>query len=178
MAIEGGCGWVQLSSDIPEDSAKKEIALTLRELCEETGTIFIIDHDVELVDELKVSGVHLGKSDMNPSEAREKLGPHAIIGVDAETPEDVIGLLPADIDYVSVGPFKEKFSVDDYASFVSELRNKSCNTPVVARGNICASDLHRLLEAGVNGFAISDAIINAPDPVKETEALLSTIANY
>lgn len=173
MAIEGGCGWIEMSPKTVGRQSVRETALAIRELCEEAGTIFVIQHDVDLVDELKVSGVHLSSGDMKPSEAREKLGPHAIIGVDVETPEEVILLQPADIDYVVVGPYRNRFTIDDYAGFVDRLREKGCNTAVVASGDINLGDVGLLLGAGVSGIAVSEAISSSPDPVKETAMFLS-----
>lgn len=173
MAIEGGCGWIEMAPEEVDSQSVRETALAIRELCEEAGTIFVIQHDVDLVDELKVSGVHLSKGDMKPSEAREKLGPHAIIGVDVETPEEVVLLQPADIDYVVVGPYKKRLSAENYANFVGELRAKGCNTAVVASGDINLDDVGQLLGAGVNGIAVSQAISSAADPMKETEQFLS-----
>ena len=85
MVIDGGCRWIQLRMKDATDEEVRKTALELIPLCRETDTFLIIDDRVELVDELRVSGVHLGKNDMSPREAREKLGPHAIIGCTANT---------------------------------------------------------------------------------------------
>lgn len=168
MAIEGGCGWIQYSAQPP----CRDTALELMELCRENEVIFIIDHDVEMVNELKVSGVHLAKNDMKAQEARELLGPHAIIGVDVDTPEEVILLRPADIDYVVLAPFQEKYSVEDYAKFVSVLEEKGCDMPVVARGNITPKDAADLLAVGVKGIAVGSMIADADSPATAVESYL------
>lgn len=71
MAIEGGCRWIQLRMKDATDDEVRQVALELIPLCKENDTFLIIDDRVELVNELKVSGVHLGKDDMDPLEARE-----------------------------------------------------------------------------------------------------------
>ncbi len=81
MAIEGGCRWIQLRMKDASDEEVRNVALEIIPMCQETDTFLIIDDRVELVNELRVSGVHLGKEDMDPMQAREILGPHAIIGV-------------------------------------------------------------------------------------------------
>ena len=105
MAIEGGCRWIQLRMKDASDEGVRNVALEIIPMCQETDTFLIIDDRVELVNELKVSGVHLGKEDMDPLQARELLGPNAIIGVTANTADDILRFKGKDIDYVGVGPF-------------------------------------------------------------------------
>lgn len=101
MAIEGGCRWIQLRMKDASDEDVRRTALELIPLCRDHDTFLIIDDRVELVNELRVSGVHLGRGDMDPMEARELLGPHAIIGVTANTAEDIIKWKGKDVDYVA-----------------------------------------------------------------------------
>ncbi len=170
-AISGGCSWIQYSVENPD----KDTAVELKEICHDNGVIFIIDHDVELVNELKVSGVHLCKEDMNAQEARELLGPHAIIGVDVDTPEEVVLLRPADIDYVVLAPFKEKYSIEDYSHFVSTLKEKGCDIAVVARGEISVKEASQLLAVGVKGIAVGNLISESESPEKEVTKYLDLI---
>ena len=105
MAIEGGCRWIQLRMKDASDEEVRQTALDIIPMCQETDTFLIIDDRVSVVNDLKVSGVHLGKDDMNPLEAREILGPHAIIGITANTAEDIIKYKGKDVDYIGLGPF-------------------------------------------------------------------------
>ncbi len=104
MAIDGGCRWVQLRMKNATDDEVREVAAEIIPMCQENDVFLIIDDRVELVNELRVSGVHLGKEDMDPLEARELLGPHAIIGITANTADDIIRYKGKDIDYVGLGP--------------------------------------------------------------------------
>ncbi len=70
MAIEGGCRWIQLRMKDATDEEVRNVALELIPMCRETDTFLIIDDRVAVVNDLKVSGVHLGKEDMDPMEAR------------------------------------------------------------------------------------------------------------
>lgn len=165
MAIEGGCRWIELSSrrDTPETEVRDE-AVEIIPLCTEKDTFMTIDHDVNLVNELKVHGVHLTPGDMLPKEAREFLGPHAVIGVTVTTPDEVIALKSADIDYVRVDGYPD-VSLDDYSRFVAKVREAGVKIPIVAAGNITADDIKPLIGAGVSGLTISDAVAGATDPV-------------
>ena len=184
MAIEGGCRWIQLRMKDASYGEVKETALEIIPMCQETDTILVIDDRVDLVNELRVSGVHLGKDDMDPMEARELLGPHAIIGVTANTVEDILKFKGKDVDYVGVGPFrytttKSKLApvlgIDGIKHIVKATREAGVELPIVAVGGITLDDVDPLMEAGVNGLAVSGAIINADDPMLYTMKIMEKL---
>lgn len=184
MAIEGGCRWIQLRMKNSTDEEVKETALQLIDMCREHDAFLIIDDRVNVVNDLKVSGVHLGKEDMNPMEARELLGPNAIIGVTANTAEDILAFKGKDVDYVGLGPFrytttKEKLApvigIDGYKEIVKQVRDAGIELPIVAVGGITLEDVPALMETGVNGIAVSGAIINAPDPMLYTSKIMEKL---
>ncbi len=184
MAIEGGCKWIQLRLKDVSDSEFRDVAIEVIRLCKENDTFLVIDDRVELARELGVHGVHLGKNDMNPREARELLGPEAIIGVTANTADDIIALKGIDVDYVGLGPFrytatKEKLSpvigLEGYRNIMKEVRAKGIELPVVAIGGITIDDLEQLMSTGVNGIAMSGAVIGAEDPVEYTSKCLEIL---
>lgn len=184
MAIEGGCRWVQLRMKDASDDEVRQVAMELIPMCRETDTFLIIDDRVELVDELKVSGVHLGKSDMDPLQAREILGPHCIIGVTANTADDIIKYKGKDVDYFGVGPYRFTttkhnlapiLGLEGYSRLISEVRQAGIDFPIVAIGGVTLDDIPALMHTGVNGVAISRAIIDAPDPVQYTRQVLESL---
>lgn len=188
MAIEGGCRWIQLRMKDATDEEVRETALELIPMCKETDTFLIIDDRVNVVADLKVSGVHLGKEDMDPLEAREILGPHAIIGITANTADDILKYKGKDIDYAGVGPFRftttkkrlaPELGLEGYRRFAKAVREAGMELPLVAIGGITIDDIDPLLETGVNGIAMSGAIINAPDPVLYTSHVMERLLkNY
>lgn len=186
MAIEGGCRWIQLRMKDATDEEVRQVAEEIVPMCQETDTFLIIDDRVELVNEMKVSGVHLGKTDMPVAEARELLGPHAIIGATANTAADILALRGVDVDYVGLGPFrhtttKERLApvlgLEGYKAVMAEVRAAGIEIPVVAIGGITADDVEALMATGVNGVAVSGAIINAENPVAYTENLIEKLQN-
>lgn len=184
MAIEGGCRWVQLRMKDATDEEVRATALEIIPMCRETDTFLIIDDRVELVNELKVSGVHLGKEDMDPMQARELLGPHAIIGVTANTAADILRFKGKDVDYVGLGPCrftqtKKNLSpvigLDGYKPIIDEVRAAGMDIPIVAIGGITIDDIDTLMSQGVNGIAVSGAISDAPDPVVSTMNIMEKL---
>lgn len=186
MVIEGGCRWIQLRMKDATDEEVRAVAMELIPLCRETDTFLIIDDRVELVNELRVSGVHLGKEDMDPRQARELLGPHAIIGCTANTADDILALRGVDVDYIGLGPVHHTttkarlaptLGVSGVAEVMARVRAAGMTIPVVAIGGVTADDVPALMAAGVNGVAVSGAIITAPDPVEYTAALVEKLNN-
>ncbi|MDE6345447.1 MAG: thiamine phosphate synthase [Muribaculaceae bacterium] len=175
MVIEGGCQWIQVSNSLPEGTTLKETLQELKPVCEENEVFLVVDSDVELAQELRIHGVHLKKSDMKPAEARELLGPHAVIGVDADSAADIIALKGLDIDYAVVD-YNDGSSSEAIRKIIDEVRSAGVEIHIVAKGIIPLSELPLLRQAGVNGFALSQQIIDAADPVAATAEILNALA--
>ena len=105
-ALAGRCKWIQLRMKGATDEEVRPIALKVKEWCKEQNATFLIDDRVQLVKELQVDGVHLGKNDMPIAEARKILGDDFIIGGTANTFEDVKAHYEAGADYIGCGPFR------------------------------------------------------------------------
>lgn len=173
MFSEAGGMWVQMA--VPKDNSgfRDEINM-VAEICRSEESFLILEHDVELVNELKVHGVHLMPGDMLPKEAREMLGPHAVIGVTVSSAEEVIALRGADIDYVQIGPFP-RVSLENYRDIVSKLKEAGVQIPVVATGDITKDNIKDVLAAGVNGIAVSNAPLESDNPVAYFRELFGRI---
>lgn len=184
MVLEGGCKWIQLRMKEASDEEFRETALEIIPMCKENEAFLVFDDRVELAMELSVHGVHLGKNDMNPLVARETMGAEAIIGCTANTAADIIAFRGWDVDYVGLGPFRYTttkanlspvIGLDGYRSIVKEVRDADILLPIVAIGGITLEDIPSIMETGVNGVAMSGAIINAPDPVNYTRRVLASL---
>ncbi len=187
MVLEGGCKWIQLRMKEATDEEVKAVAEELIPLCKEADAILVINDRVELVKEMEVTGVHLGKKDMHVAEARNLLEGGPIIGATANTAGDIFALKGIDVDYVGLGPFhhtttKENLSpilgLEGYRKIMKEIREAGVQLPVVAIGGITLEDIDDVMATGVNGVAISGAIINAENPVEYTKAILNKLYNH
>lgn len=184
MVLEGGCKWVQLRMKDLSDEEFRETALEIIPMCKENDAFLVFDDRVELAIELSVHGVHLGKNDMKPYDARELMGPEAIIGCTANTAEDIIKLKGLDVDYVGLGPYRftttksnlsPVIGTEGYAQIVKTVRDAEIELPIVAIGGITLEDLPSIMSTGINGVAMSGAIINADDPVEYTRRVIDTL---
>lgn len=181
MALEGGCRWIQLRMKDVAIEEIRDTALEIMPMCQENEAFLVLDDHVELTAELKIHGVHLGKNDMPPLQARELLGPEAIIGVTANTASDILELKGLDVDYVGLGPFQHTatksnlspiIGLDGYKRIVTEVRTAGVTLPIVAIGGISIEHIPSIMATGVNGIAMSGAIINATDPVEYTSRVI------
>lgn len=184
MVLEGGCKWIQLRLKDASDEEFRQTALEIIPMCRENEAFLVFDDRVELAMEMGVHGVHLGKNDMDPLQARETMGAEAIIGVTANTAADITRMRGWDVDYVGLGPFrftttKQKLSpvlgTEGYTEIVTAVRDAGIMLPIVAIGGITIADIPSLMATGVNGVAMSGAIINAPDPVAYTREVLASL---
>lgn len=185
-ALEGGCRWIQLRMKEADDETILSVARPLRQLCNQYGAILILDDKVELVADCGADGVHLGKNDMPPTEARRLLGEKAIIGGTANTIDDIDHLVASGVNYIGLGPFrftqtKKNLSpilgIEGYRHILQACRDKSYTLPIVAIGGITLSDIPALMATGVSGIALSGTILQAEDPVKETQKIIKSINN-
>lgn len=184
MAIEGGCRWIQLRLKDASDEEFTAVAQDIIPLCQESGSFLVFDDRVELAIRLGVHGVHLGKNDMPPAQAREMMGAEAIIGCTANTANDILALKGLDVDYVGLGPYRTTttksnlspvIGLDGYRRIVNEVSAAGNKLPIVAIGGITIDDIEPLVNSGVNGLAVSGAIINAPDPVEYTSRIMKLL---
>lgn len=185
LALEGGCKWIQLRMKDASQKDRKETALILQKLCKEYQATFILDDEVLLAKEIKADGVHLGLNDMPIHQAREILGKDAIIGGTANTLEQAIQQIKEGANYLGIGPFrftetKKRLSpvlgLEGYKKIVDELVKEDLKIPIVGIGGVLYEDIPSLLKTGIDGIALSGAILNANHPKEETKKILSQIS--
>ena len=180
-ALRGGCRWVQLRH---KDASPGELMAEGRELahlCRQYGATFIVDDHVELASVLGADGVHLGKNDMPVAQARRILGPCRIIGATANTAADVLEANSAGADYVGIGPFrftrtKQNLSpvlgTGGYEAIRRECTGAGIELPAVVIGGITGADIPEIMATGMDGVAVSSAILSAPSPAEATAEIL------
>lgn len=182
--IEGGCRWVQIRMKDASDEEIKKVVDAVKPKCIETGTFLLLNDRVELAKSLNVGGVHLGKEDMPVSKARMILGAAAVIGVTAHTYADVAAVSNLDIDYYGIGPYAATDTKENLAPLLGlqgirdicyEMEKNEILIPHVAVGGIKIDDVLPLLEAGVNGIAVSSAIADSDDIIAATKEFINVL---
>ena len=182
MALEAGCKWIQLRMKDVAVETVRQLAEELKKACENHHALLIIDDYVEVAREVKADGVHLGKNDMPIEEARKLLGEGFIIGGTANTFEDVKRHYEAGADYLGIGPFrftttKKNLSpvlgLEGYRNIKQQMIEADIILPAVAIGGITVEDIPAILATGIEGIAMSGAILQAHDPDAEIKCILT-----
>lgn len=175
-AAAGGAGVVQVRSKPIADDALEALACEVADAVAEANprTRVLIDDNVSLAARLMqthhVHGAHIGQDDMDPRAARELLGPNAILGLTTGTLTlvEAANAYAEVIDYVGAGPFRPTptkdsgrapLGLDGYPPLVAASK-----VPVVAIGDVHASDAAALAATGVAGVAIVRGFMRAEDP--------------
>lgn len=181
--LRGGCRWVQIRMKDAPDSVVEQAAMRVVPLCRAVGAVCLLDDRVHLAGRVLASGVHLGKNDMSPAEARKLLGENAIIGSTANTLADIEAVTSLGAsDYIGLGPYrftltKRRLSpvlgLEGYSEIMADEAAR--RLPVVAIGGIECRDVPRLMAAGVDGVAVSGAIYLAANRKKATENFLKSL---
>ena len=184
-ACQGGVDWVQLRL---KGASTDEWAAQAREtllVCRRYGARLIINDHVALARDIDADGVHLGKTDMPPAQARQLLGSGKIIGGTANTWEDIRELARAGVDYIGLGPFrftptKENLSpvlgLGGYRLILDQRRQAGLDLPILAIGGITADDVWPLMGEGLHGLAVSAAISKSANPAAAASQLVQQIS--
>lgn len=191
MALAGGCTWIQLRM---KNSLDIKTAKAIKQLCFEQDIFasLCIDDDVEIALQCKANAVHLGKDDISVSTAWKfilgnKNYEPLLVGATANTFEDIQHAISENASYIGLGPYrhtdtKKKLSpvlgLNGYREIVAKCKELHYNIPIFAVGGIRLEDVGPLMETGITGIAVSNAIINAPDPVAETRKFLNELNKY
>lgn len=187
QVLDGGCRWIQVRMKNATDEEIAEAIKEIKPMCLEKEAFLILNDRVELAKTLDVGGVHIGKTDMLPSQARLILGPAAVIGVTANTIDDIMAVRALDIDYIGIGPYRftetkknlaPMLGLEGIREICKDMQAQEINIATVAVGGIRTEDVIPLMETGVNGLAVSGAIAFAPDIKAATEEFISLLSQY
>lgn len=165
-ALQGGAIVVQYRDKTPDNPRQLEEAIALRMLCRRYHTPLLINDDVELCVAVGADGVHLGQTDGSIRQARQRLGPDAIIGA---TCHDSLELAAAAVDngasYVAFGaiyPSSTKPGATA-ASLETLSAARQWGRPVVAIGGITADNAAPVIAAGADCVAVISDLWRAAD---------------
>jgi thiamine-phosphate pyrophosphorylase len=173
-ALTGGVDIVQLrEKELDQDTIIRS-ARTFRRLCDTFSTLFIVNDDPDLSRRCDADGVHLGQDDMPVAEARELLGPEAIIGLSTHSEEQIEAAASAPVDYISVGPIWEtptKQGRPGVGVGLVEYAAANSAHPFFAIGGIDAENAAEVVAAGATRLGAVRAIRDAERPQAGAEAL-------
>ncbi len=155
-AIKGGAVVVQFRDKESLDAIY--LADQLVKVCHEYKVPLLINDDIELAIKVGADGVHIGREDGAISEARDRLGADAIIGVSCYNfVEQAFGAQEQGATYVAFGRFFPSSSKPLAAPAELDTLRKAkflLDIPIVAIGGILPENGGPLLTAGADLLAV------------------------
>ncbi len=165
-ALKGGVTFVQLREKALDEQAFLEEAKEIQKLCAQYHVPFVINDNVEIAAQIGADGVHVGQSDMEAGDVREKLGPDRIIGVSAQTVEQAVRAQERGADYLGVGavfPTGSKADAVEVSHETVRAITEAVDIPVIAIGGITKDNVSELSGTGICGIAVISAIFAQTD---------------
>ncbi|MDR2165555.1 MAG: thiamine phosphate synthase [Zoogloeaceae bacterium] len=178
--LSGGCRLLQYRDKTSDTPKRRMEANALRDLCERYNAALIVNDDIALARAVGAAGVHLGRDDGSPVEARRILGAKAVIGVScyddfARAREMIV----AGADYIAFGAVCASVTKPDAVRAPLELFHRARNEfsiPACAIGGITLEKAPSLVEAGAMLLAvIHDLFASLSGANRDSDARLADI---
>ena len=179
-AVEGGATLVQLRAKQAATRSMVEQARAIRAALASSRVPLIVNDRVDVALAAGADGVHVGQDDMDPADARQLLGPRAIIGQSIKTLAQARTAPVEHLDYVAVGGVFATTSkdnpdppigLDGLKAIVAVLRTRAPDLPVGAIAGIDEGNAAGVIAAGADGIAVISALSFAPDTARAAASL-------
>jgi thiamine-phosphate pyrophosphorylase len=176
----GGATLVQLRDKRSATRAMIEQARAIKKVLANSGVPLVVNDRVDVAMAAGVDGVHLGQEDMAVEDARQLLGPDAIVGLSIKSVAEADAAPLALIDYVGSGGVYVTASKQQnnppigpagLARIIAALRRRAPDLPVCGIAGIDANNAGEVIAAGADGVAIISALSLTPDPAVAARTL-------
>ncbi len=176
-AVAGGATLLQLRDKGGDTRATLVLARALVAALDGPVPLLINDR-VDIAHAAGADGVHLGRTDLPPRDARGILGESAIIGITIHHAADANA--DARVDYACLGPVYATASKDPgdpplgpvgLAALAGATRRRLGPTPLCAIAGIDAARAPEVVASGVDGVAVIGALFRADDIAAAARAL-------
>jgi thiamine-phosphate pyrophosphorylase len=166
-ALTGGADIVQLREKELGRAEIQRAAETFRRVADTFSALFVLNDDPELARACDADGVHVGQDDVSAEQARELLGPDAIVGLSTHSEEQVAASAGRPVDYISVGPVWETPTKEGRPGVGTDLIAHAAAHaphPFFAIGGIDAGNAGEVVAAGAERLCVVRALRDAADP--------------
>ncbi|MBX2950141.1 MAG: thiamine phosphate synthase [Crocinitomicaceae bacterium] len=179
QAIKGGVDIVQLREKNCSFDAYLRKAKQLKELTDAHNIPLIINDAVDVAMEVQSWGIHVGRSDMRPSEITQLPGHPVHIGWSLEVIEQLDSNELKFVHHLGVSPV---FSTPTKTNTITEwglngIRQlkEQTSIPLIAIGGIHSHNAKAVLEAGADSLAVVSAICGSKAPFEAAYQLKQII---
>ena len=179
-ALTGGADIVQLREKELGRAEIERAAGTFRRVADTFSALFVLNDDPDLARFCDADGVHVGQDDVSAEQARELLGPDAIVGLSTHSEEQIAGSAGRPVDYISVGPIWETPTKAGRPGVGPELIEHAAAHaphPFFAIGGIDTANAGQVVQAGAERLCAVRAIRDAADPAAAATELRQAFAD-
>lgn len=166
-AIAGGARTVQYRDKHNPPEVRLRQAREISSLCHRHGVYFFVNDDVALAAASHAHGVHLGRDDLPPAQARAQLGADGLIGVSCYNElEYALTAQRQGANYIAFGSFFPSRTKPEAVRATPELLRAArtqLQIPIVAIGGITPENGTALIEAGADMLAVIEGVFAQPD---------------
>jgi thiamine-phosphate pyrophosphorylase len=156
-ACRGGARIVQYREKDAPAARRLDTARQIRAFCRESGTLFIVNDQLDIAILSQADGVHVGQDDVAVRDARRLLPPEMVIGVSCSSLAEALEAERHGADYLGVGavfatPTKEGYPVlglDGLKQIAAET-----GLPIVAIGGVNLNNMLEVKAAGAKYLAM------------------------
>ncbi|MGL5447979.1 MAG: thiamine phosphate synthase [Rhabdaerophilum sp.] len=180
-AVDGGATLIQYRAKGAETRAMVAEARAIVAALAGTDVPLLINDRVDVALASGAQGVHLGREDMHPSDARAILGSKAMIGATVKNRDDLLSLRGQPINYACIGgvfatSHKDNpdppLGLEGFCALRTEARVLLGDLPVGAIAGISPENAGSLIRAGADGVAVIGALFGGNDPRAAARAML------
>ncbi|NOT88954.1 MAG: thiamine phosphate synthase [Lysobacter sp.] len=172
-AVLGHAALLQYRNKSASPALRRVQAETLNARCKAHGVPLVVNDDLALASAIGADGVHLGEDDRDADEARDVLGPSAIIGVSCyDDLERARAAAASGASYIAFGAFFPSTTKPNARRATGDLLRDSAGfgLPRVAIGGITPDNARSVVAAGADLIAVISGVFDAPDPVAAMRA--------
>ena len=174
--VKGGGRLLQIRLKGTPKEELTRVVTRVVQVMDELGGSVIVNDNWEVARVTGAWGVQIGQKEGDPY--------NIALGVTVNTPEQLIALKDAPIDYVGLGPLRFTRTKENLASILGiegirnvliKAREAGVTHPRYVVGGAENIDVRPLLTLGVHGVAVSGSIASASDPAFATQKFLESI---
>ena len=178
--LKGGASVLQLRDKTADKGEVLSTALQLKAMCEEHGSLFVMNDDADVARSSDAHGLHVGQTDLPVPEARRLLAAHQLVGSSNNNLEQAMLSQGQGVDYMAVGAVYPTGTMGkgdrnivgiELVSKVKELVAQ----PVVAIGGIGDGNIAEVVRAGADCVCVVSAVTLADDPEAATGRLVEAM---
>ncbi len=182
-AVKGGATLLQYRDKNASIRQLIETGRAIKSAIAGTGIPLLINDRVDAAMAIGADGVHVGQDDMSAKDARQLLGPDAIIGLTIKSEVHAKAAPVGLLDYVCIGGVFDTLSkdnphsigIDGWQAIASHFRESSPKLPVGAIAGIDVTNVEEVIQAGADGVAIISALFMADDVESISQELIKKI---